>query len=97
PAPQAAAQPARRAAPAARAAASGAGAEPKRTADTARTQKDATASRGTAAGGYGPRLAKSAAPADKPAAKPALVRPALNGEKPALAAAGASDDDWETF
>ncbi|CAD9222426.1 hypothetical protein BCEN4_2400001 [Burkholderia cenocepacia] len=25
------------------------------------------------------------------------MRPALNGEKPALAAAGASDDDWETF
>ncbi|MCA3857950.1 MAG: methyl-accepting chemotaxis protein, partial [Burkholderia sp.] len=98
PAPQAAAQPARRAAPASRAAASGASHEPKRAADTAaRTQKDAPASRGTAAGGYGPRLTKSAAPADKPAAKPALVRPALNGEKPALAAAGTSDDDWETF
>ncbi|WP_322089305.1 methyl-accepting chemotaxis protein [Burkholderia sp. BCC1999] len=98
PAPQAAAQPARRAAPASRAAASGASHEPKRAADTAaHTQKDAPASRGTAAGGYGPRLAKAAAPADKPAAKPALVRPALNGEKPALAAAGTSDDDWETF
>ncbi|HDR9660312.1 TPA: hypothetical protein QDC32_006295, partial [Burkholderia stabilis] len=59
------------------------------------TPKDAPASRGAAAG-YGPRLAKAAAPADKPAAKPALVRPALNGEKPALAA-GTSDDDWETF
>ncbi|MDN7424303.1 hypothetical protein, partial [Burkholderia dolosa] len=57
------------------------------------------ASRGAGAGGYGPRLAKPAAPApaDKPAAKPALVRPALNGEKPAPALAGASDDDWETF
>ncbi|WGY68583.1 Tar ligand binding domain-containing protein [Burkholderia cepacia] len=98
PAPQAAAQPARRAAPVSRAAASGASHEPKRAADTAaHTQKDAPASRGTAAGGYGPRLAKAAAPADKPAAKPALVRPALNGEKPALAAAGTSDDDWETF
>ncbi|WP_176048941.1 methyl-accepting chemotaxis protein [Burkholderia sp. BCC1644] len=98
PAPQAAAQPARRSAPAARAAASGASHEPKRAADSAaRTQTDAPASRGTAAGGYGPRLAKAAAPADKPAAKPALVRPALNGEKPALAAAGTSDDDWETF
>ncbi len=65
---------------------------------TARTQKDAPASRGgAAAGGYGPRLAKTAAATDKPAAKPALVRPALNGEKPALAAAGTSDDDWETF
>ena len=42
-------------------------------------------------------LAKTAAPADKPAAKPALVRPALNGEKPAAATAGTSDDDWETF
>ncbi|ONY28863.1 hypothetical protein A8F23_14850, partial [Burkholderia cenocepacia] len=73
--------------------------EPKRAADaTARTQKDAPASRGgAAAGGYGPRLAKTAAATDKPAAKPALVRPALNGEKPALAAAGTSDDDWETF
>ncbi|HHT8875583.1 TPA: methyl-accepting chemotaxis protein [Burkholderia cenocepacia] len=106
PAPQAAAQPAaRRAAPALRAAAAAAAAaagadhEPKRAGDaTARTQKDAPASRGAAAaGGYGPRLAKTAAAADKPAAKPALVRPALNGEKPALAAAGTSDDDWETF
>ncbi|KAG8151379.1 methyl-accepting chemotaxis protein [Burkholderia catarinensis] len=101
PAPPAAAQPARRAAPASRAvasAASGAGHEPKRAADAgARARKDAPASRGDAAGGYGPRLAKTAAPADKPAAKPALVRPALNGEKPALAAAGTSDDDWETF
>ncbi|WP_322035345.1 methyl-accepting chemotaxis protein [Burkholderia cenocepacia] len=102
PAPQAAAQPtARRAAPALRAAAAaaaGADHEPKRAADaTARTQKDAPASRGAAAGGYGPRLAKTAAATDKPAAKPALVRPALNGEKPALAAAGTSDDDWETF
>ena len=103
PAPQPAAQPAaRRAAPASRAAASGAAAaasEPTRATDAAaRTQKDAPAARGgTAAGGYGPRLAKTAAPADKPAAKPALVRPALNGEKPAPATAGASDDDWETF
>ncbi|WP_175958272.1 methyl-accepting chemotaxis protein [Burkholderia sp. BCC0405] len=101
PAPQAAAQPARRAASAPRAAAaaaSGAGHEPKRAADTgAHAHKDAPASRGTAAGGYGPRLAKTAAPADKPAAKPALVRPALNGEKPAAATAGTSDDDWETF
>ncbi|KVD42277.1 chemotaxis protein [Burkholderia sp. ABCPW 11] len=100
PAPQAAAQAAaRRAAPASRAAAAGAAPETKREADAAaRTQKDAAASRGgAAAGGYGPRLAKTAAPADKPAAKPALVRPALNGEKPSLAAAGASDDDWETF
>ncbi|OED13210.1 methyl-accepting chemotaxis protein [Burkholderia sp. A2] len=103
PAPQPAAQPAaRRAAPASRAAASGAAAaasEPTRATDAAaRTQKDAPASRGgTAAGGYGPRLAKTAAPADKPAVKPALVRPALNGEKPAPATAGASDDDWETF
>ncbi|MPV61364.1 methyl-accepting chemotaxis protein [Burkholderia sp. HI2761] len=100
PAPQAAAQPAaRRAAPASRAAAAGAAPEPKRAADAAaRTPKDAPAPRGgAAAGGYGPRLAKTAAPADKPGAKPALVRPALNGEKPALAAAGASDDDWETF
>ncbi|ABB06962.1 methyl-accepting chemotaxis protein [Burkholderia lata] len=101
PAPQAAAQPARRAAPAPRAAAAaatGAGHEPKRAADTgAHAQKDAPASRGTAAGGYGPRLSKTAAPADKPAAKPALVRPALNGEKPAAATAGTSDDDWETF
>ncbi|MCA8137782.1 methyl-accepting chemotaxis protein, partial [Burkholderia cepacia] len=93
------AQPARRAAPAPRAAAaSGAGHEPKRAADAgAHAQKDAPASRGAAAGGYGPRLAKSAAPADKPAAKPALVRPALNGEKPAPATSGTSDDDWETF
>ncbi|MDF3095384.1 methyl-accepting chemotaxis protein [Burkholderia sp. BCCIQ04A] len=101
PAPQGAAQPAaRRAAPASRTAASGAEHEAKRAADAApRTQKDAPAARGgaAAAGGYGPRLAKTAAPADKPAAKPALVRPALSGEKPALAAAGASDDDWETF
>ncbi|MCA8109157.1 methyl-accepting chemotaxis protein, partial [Burkholderia sp. AU36459] len=83
-----------------RTAASGAEHEAKRAADAApRTQKDAPAARGgaAAAGGYGPRLAKTAAPADKPAAKPALVRPALSGEKPALAAAGASDDDWETF
>ncbi|MPV69891.1 methyl-accepting chemotaxis protein [Burkholderia sp. BE17] len=104
PAPQAAAQPARRAAPASHAATSAAAgaagaSQSKRAADPgARAQKEAPASRGAAAGGYGPRLAKSAAaPADKPAAKPALVRPALNGEKPALAAAGTSDDDWETF
>ncbi|QVN17315.1 methyl-accepting chemotaxis protein [Burkholderia pyrrocinia] len=101
PAPQAAAQSARRAAPASHAAVSAAAgaSQPKRAADHgARTPKDAPASRGAAAGGYGPRLAKAAAaPADKPAAKPALVRPALNGEKPALAAAGTSDDDWETF
>ncbi|MDS0849191.1 methyl-accepting chemotaxis protein [Burkholderia cenocepacia] len=105
PAPAAAQPAARRGAPASRAAApaaagaAAAAAEPKRAADAAaRTQKDAPAARGgTAAGGYGPRLAKTAAAADKPAAKPALVRPALNGEKPALAAAGASDDDWETF
>ncbi|OXI75293.1 methyl-accepting chemotaxis protein [Burkholderia sp. AU28863] len=102
PAPAAAQPAARRAAPASRAAASGAAAaasEPTRATDAAaRTQKDAPAARGgTAAGGYGPRLAKTAAPADKPAAKPALVRPALNGEKPAPATAGASDDDWETF
>ncbi|WP_321862623.1 methyl-accepting chemotaxis protein [Burkholderia cenocepacia] len=103
PAPQPAAQPAaRRAAPASRAAAATAATaapEPTRAADAAaRTQKDASASRGgAAAGGYGPRLAKTAAPADKPAAKPALVRPALNGDKPAPATAGASDDDWETF
>ncbi|WP_174904583.1 hypothetical protein, partial [Burkholderia pseudomultivorans] len=59
--------------------------------------KEAPAGRGTAsAGGYGPRLAKTAA-APAPAAKPALLRPALHGEKPALAAAGTSDDDWETF
>ncbi|MBR8225363.1 methyl-accepting chemotaxis protein, partial [Burkholderia ambifaria] len=58
----------------------------------ARASKEAPA-----AGGYGPRLAKGAAASPKPADKPALVRPALNGEKPALAAAGASDDDWETF
>ncbi|WP_175947344.1 methyl-accepting chemotaxis protein [Burkholderia pyrrocinia] len=98
PAPQAAAQPARRAAPASHAA-TPAASQSKRAADPgARAQKEAPASRGAAAGGYGPRLAKSAAaPADKPAAKPALVRPALNGEKPALAAAGTSDDDWETF
>ncbi|WP_175920785.1 methyl-accepting chemotaxis protein [Burkholderia pyrrocinia] len=101
PAPQAAAQPARRAAPASHAAtpAAAGASQSKRAADPgARAQKEAPASRGGAAGGYGPRLAKSAAaPADKPAAKPALVRPALNGEKPALAAAGTSDDDWETF
>ncbi|MCU9956811.1 methyl-accepting chemotaxis protein [Burkholderia sp. BKH01] len=101
PAPQAAAQPARRAAPASHAAtpAAAGASQSKRAADAgARAQKEAPASRGAAAGGYGPRLAKSAAaPADKPAAKPALVRPALNGEKPALAAAGTSDDDWETF
>ncbi|KWI62232.1 chemotaxis protein [Burkholderia pseudomultivorans] len=107
PAPQSAAQPA--AQPARRAAAatsSGAAAaashEPKRTAEAgARTAaaKEAPAGRGAAsAGGYGPRLAKaSAAPAPAPAAKPALLRPALHGEKPALAAAGSSDDDWETF
>ncbi|HEF5875427.1 TPA: methyl-accepting chemotaxis protein, partial [Burkholderia cenocepacia] len=79
--------------------AAGADHEPRHAADAAsRPQKDAPASRGAAAaGGYGPRLAKTAAPADKPAAKAALVRPALNGEKPALAAAGTSDDDWETF
>ncbi|MDN7936613.1 methyl-accepting chemotaxis protein, partial [Burkholderia metallica] len=72
----------------------GAGREPKRAADAgAHAQKDAPGAGGTAAGGYGPRLAKTAAPA----AKPALVRPALNGEKPAAATAGASDDDWETF
>ncbi|VWC36157.1 chemotaxis protein [Burkholderia ubonensis] len=49
-------------------------------------------------GGYAPRVAKPAAakPA-APAAKPALVRPALSGEKPAPAAAGTSNDDWETF
>ncbi|MGU7769478.1 methyl-accepting chemotaxis protein [Burkholderia sp. MR1-5-21] len=49
-----------------------------------------------AAAGYAPRLAKPATPA-APAAKPALVRPALAGDKPVPAAAGASDDDWETF
>ncbi|MBN3736886.1 methyl-accepting chemotaxis protein, partial [Burkholderia sp. Tr-20390] len=90
-----------RAAPAPRAAAAAApvaGHEPKRPAESgAHAHKDAPAPRGTAAGGYGPRLAKTAAPADKPAAKPALVRPALNGEKPAAATAGTSDDDWETF
>ncbi|KVQ55429.1 methyl-accepting chemotaxis protein [Burkholderia territorii] len=98
PAPQPAAQPARRAAPAAHApapAASHAGQDAKRAPDAAaaRASKEAPA-----AGGYGPRLAKAAAaPAPKPAEKPALVRPALNGEKPAMAAAGTSDDDWETF
>ncbi|KVH50572.1 methyl-accepting chemotaxis protein [Burkholderia diffusa] len=98
PAPQAAAQPARRAAPAPHAsapAASQAGQDAKRAPDAAaaRASKEAPA-----AGGYGPRLAKAAAaPAPKPAEKPALVRPALNGEKPAMAAAGTSDDDWETF
>ncbi|WP_322027034.1 methyl-accepting chemotaxis protein [Burkholderia sp. BCC1977] len=93
PAPQPAAQPARRAAPAPHAAAPAASHDAKRATDAAaRASKDAPA-----AGGYGPRLAKaSAAPAHKPADKPALVRPALNGEKPALAA-GTSDDDWETF
>ncbi|KUY85060.1 chemotaxis protein [Burkholderia territorii] len=98
PAPQPAAQPARRAAPAPHApapAASHAGQDAKRAPDAAaaRASKEAPA-----AGGYGPRLAKAAAaPAPKPAEKPALVRPALNGEKPAMAAAGTSDDDWETF
>ncbi|KVL47381.1 chemotaxis protein [Burkholderia territorii] len=98
PAPQPAAQPARRAAPAAHApapAAGHAGQDAKRAPDAAaaRASKEAPA-----AGGYGPRLAKAAAaPAPKPAEKPALVRPALNGEKPAMAAAGTSDDDWETF
>ncbi|MBM2771551.1 methyl-accepting chemotaxis protein [Burkholderia anthina] len=93
PAPQAAAQPARRAAPASPAAGPAASHEPKRAADGgARTRKDAPA-----ASGYGPRLSKTAAAAPKAADKPALLRPALNGEKPALAAAGTSDDDWETF
>ncbi|KVF20937.1 chemotaxis protein [Burkholderia vietnamiensis] len=95
PAPQAAAQPAaRRAAAASAASASASSHEPKRAADAgARPSKEAPA-----AGGYGPRLAKTpAAPAAKTAEKPALVRPALHGEKPALAAAGTSDDDWETF
>ncbi|WP_175995287.1 methyl-accepting chemotaxis protein [Burkholderia vietnamiensis] len=96
PAPQAAAQPAARRAAAASAAsaASASSHEPKRAADAgARPSKEAPA-----AGGYGPRLAKTpAAPAAKTAEKPALVRPALHGEKPALAAAGTSDDDWETF
>ncbi|WP_396329581.1 methyl-accepting chemotaxis protein [Burkholderia anthina] len=88
PAPQAAAH-ARRAATASPAASR----EPKRAADSsARTQKDASA-----ASGYGPRLSKTAAAAPKAADKPALLRPALHGEKPALAAAGTSDDDWETF
>ena len=92
-APQAAAQPARRTAPAPHAAAPATRHAAKPTTDSAaRASKDAPA-----AGGYGPRLAKGAAAAPKPADKPALVRPALNGEKPALAAAGASDDDWETF
>nr|WP_282972908.1 hypothetical protein [Burkholderia sp. AU19243] len=89
------AQPAaRRAASAPHAAAPASGNDAKRTAEpAARAQKEAPA-----AGGYGPRLAKaSAAPAGKPTEKPALVRPALNGEKPAVAAAGGSDDDWETF
>ncbi|HGY5509989.1 TPA: methyl-accepting chemotaxis protein, partial [Burkholderia territorii] len=75
--------------------ASHAGQDAKRAPDAAaaRASKEAPA-----AGGYGPRLAKAAAaPAPKPAEKPALVRPALNGEKPAMAAAGTSDDDWETF
>ncbi|WP_321849392.1 methyl-accepting chemotaxis protein [Burkholderia diffusa] len=95
PAPQAAAQPARRAAPAPHAAAPAASHETRRAPDAAaaRASKEAPA-----AGGYGPRLAKAAAaPAPKSAEKPALVRPALNGEKPAMAAAGTSDDDWETF
>ncbi|RQR43840.1 MULTISPECIES: methyl-accepting chemotaxis protein [unclassified Burkholderia] len=99
PAPQAAVQPARRASPAPASHASHASApaashETKRAPDAAaRTAKEAPA-----AGGYGPRLAKAAAaPAHKPADKPALVRPALSSEKPALAAAGTSDDDWETF
>jgi methyl-accepting chemotaxis protein len=96
PAPHAAAQPAaRRAAAQPHAAAPASSShDTKRTSDSAaRAPKDAPA-----AGGYGPRLAKTAAaPAHKPADKPALVRPALNGEKPALATAGASDDDWETF
>ncbi|WP_175836048.1 methyl-accepting chemotaxis protein [Burkholderia anthina] len=93
PAPQAAAH-ARRAATASPAASPVASREPKRAADSgARTQKDASA-----AGGYGPRLSKTAAAAaPKAADKPALLRPALHGEKPALAAAGTSDDDWETF
>ena len=96
PAPQAAAQPAaRRAASAPRAAASATSHEAPRAAGAAaRAAKEAPA----AGGGYGPRLSKTAAaPAHKPADKPALVRPALGGEKPALAAAGTSDDDWETF
>ncbi|KUY57670.1 methyl-accepting chemotaxis protein [Burkholderia sp. RF2-non_BP3] len=95
PAPQPAAQPARRAAPAPHAAAPAASHETRRAPDAAaaRASKEAPA-----AGGYGPRLAKAAAaPAPKSAEKPALVRPALNGEKPAMAAAGTSDDDWETF
>ncbi|MBY4868050.1 HAMP domain-containing protein [Burkholderia sp. Bp9017] len=94
PAPQAAAQHARRAAPASPAAGPAASHEPKRAAESgARAQKDAPA-----ASGYGPRLSKTAAAAaPKAADKPALLRPALNGEKPALAAAGTSDDDWETF
>ncbi|WP_175720986.1 methyl-accepting chemotaxis protein [Burkholderia anthina] len=95
PAPQAAAQPARRAAQASPAASPAASHAPKRAAESgARTQKDAPA----ASGGYGPRLSQTAAAAAPRAAdKPALLRPALNGEKPALAAAGTSDDDWETF
>ncbi|KVL52278.1 chemotaxis protein [Burkholderia territorii] len=98
PAPQPAAQPARRAAPAAHAPAPAAG----HAGQDAKRAPDAAAARASkevpAAGGYGPRLAKAAAaPAPKPAEKPALVRPALNGEKPAMAAAGTSDDDWETF
>ncbi|MBR8346971.1 methyl-accepting chemotaxis protein [Burkholderia ambifaria] len=92
-APQAAAQPARRAAPAPHAAAPATRNAAKPATDSAaRASKEAPA-----AGGYGPRLAKGAAASPKPADKPALVRPALNGEKPTLAAAGASDDDWETF
>ncbi|WP_175764511.1 methyl-accepting chemotaxis protein [Burkholderia latens] len=95
PAPQAAAHPApRRGASASHAAAPASSHDAKRTTDAAaRAPKEAPA-----AGGYGPRLAKAAAaPTHKPAEKAALVRPALNGEKPALAAAGGSDDDWETF
>ena len=38
-------------------------------------------------------------PPHRPTSRPRspLVRPALNGEKPAAATAGTSDDDWETF
>ena len=75
---------------------------PAKRAAAAIEPKASAAHAAPAASGYAPRLAKSAA-ADAakpaaPAAKPALVRPALAGEpKPAPAAAGASDDDWETF
>ena len=74
PAPQAAAH--RHGAPrrrrAAAAAASGAGHETKRAADTgAHAHKDAPASRGTAAGGYGPRLAK---PPHRPTSRPRSPR-----------------------